>query len=97
MEKKIRSISISEIIDSKLIDDSKLRGLTISANLSRILFDYFKEETRGSGKLVILKYIGLLLSPSTNTFILSKLSLFAYFSVLLNCGGNAIKFSQYHI
>jgi len=52
MEKKIRSISISEIIDSKLIDDSKLRGLTISANLSRILFDYFKHETKGSGKIL---------------------------------------------
>ena len=52
MEKKIRSISISEIIDSKLIDDSKSRGLTISANLSRILFDYFREETKGSGKIL---------------------------------------------
>ena len=52
MEKKIRSISISEIIDNKLIDDSKLRGLTISANLSRILFDYFKQETIGSSKIL---------------------------------------------
>ena len=52
MEKKIRSISISEIIDSKLIDDSKLRGLTISANLSRILFNYFKEETKGFNKIL---------------------------------------------
>ena len=52
MEKKIRSISISEIIDSKLINDSKLRGLTISANISRILFDYFKEETKDSGKIL---------------------------------------------
>ena len=52
MEKKIRSISISEIIDSKLIDDSKSRGLTISANLSRILFDYFKGETKGSSKIL---------------------------------------------
>jgi len=52
MEKKIRSISISEIIDVKLRDDSKLRGLTISANLSRILFDYFKQETISSGKIL---------------------------------------------
>ena len=52
MEKKIRSISISEIIDVKLRDDSKLRGLTISANLSRILFDYFKQETKGSSKIL---------------------------------------------
>ena len=54
MEKKIRSISISEIIDSKLINDSKLRGLTISANLSRRLFDYFKDETEGSNKILRL-------------------------------------------
>ena len=52
MEKKIRSISISEIIDSKLIDDSKSRGLTISANISRILFDYFKEKTKSSDKIL---------------------------------------------
>ena len=49
MEKKIRSISISEIIDSKLIDDSKTRGLTISANLSRILHDYFEDQPKKSG------------------------------------------------
>ena len=52
MEKKIRSISISEIIDSKLIDDSKLRGLTISANLSRILFDYFKDVPKDTDKIL---------------------------------------------
>ena len=52
MDKKIRSISISEIMDSKLIDDSKSRGLTISANISRILFDYFKQETKSSGKIL---------------------------------------------
>ena len=52
MDKKIRSISISEVIDNKLIDDSKSRGLTISANISRILFDYFKEETKGSDKIL---------------------------------------------
>ena len=52
MEKKIRSISISYGIDEKLIVDSKSRGLTISANLSRILFDYFKDETEGSNKIL---------------------------------------------
>ena len=68
MEKKIRSISISEIIDSKLIDDSKSRGLTISANISRILFDYFKEETKGSGKILRVDYFNttLLIPLSTS-------------------------------
>ena len=54
MEKKIRSISISEIIDSKLIDDSKLRGLTISANLSRILFDYFQNQPKDTDRILKL-------------------------------------------
>ena len=52
MEKKIRSISISHGIDEKLIVDSKSRGLTISANISRILFDYFKEENKSSDKIL---------------------------------------------
>ena len=52
MDKKIRSISISEVIDSKLIDDSKSRGLTISANISRILFDYFKDQPREGDKIL---------------------------------------------
>ena len=43
MNKKIRSISISEIIDNQLMDDSKHRGLTISANISRILYEYFQQ------------------------------------------------------
>ena len=46
MDKKIRSISISEVIDSKLINDSKSRGLTISANVSRILYDYFNNQPK---------------------------------------------------
>ena len=54
MEKKIRSISISEIIDSKLIDDSKSRGLTISANISRILFDYFQNEPKDTDRILKL-------------------------------------------
>ena len=52
MDKKIRSISISEVIDSKLIDDSKSRGLTISANLSRILFDYFSNQPKEGDKIL---------------------------------------------
>jgi len=52
MDKKIRSISISYGIDEKLILDSKSRGLTISANISRILFDYFMEETKDSNKIL---------------------------------------------
>ena len=54
MEKKIRSISISEIIDSKLRDDSKSRGLTISANLSRILFDYFRNPPKDTDRILKL-------------------------------------------
>ena len=54
MEKKIRSISISEIIDVKLRDDSKLRGLTISANLSRILFNYFRDAPKDTDRILKL-------------------------------------------
>ena len=49
MEKKIRSISISEHIDDKLIKDSETRGLTISANLTRILGNYFDNKTNEPG------------------------------------------------
>ncbi len=42
MKKKIRSISIAEKIDQKLKNDSNYRGLTISANISRILHEYFE-------------------------------------------------------
>jgi hypothetical protein len=54
MEKKIRSISISHGIDEKLIVDSKSRGLTISANISRILFDYFRNEPKDTDKILKL-------------------------------------------
>jgi len=54
MEKKIRSISISHGIDEKLIVDSKSRGLTISANLSRILFDYFQNEPKDTDRILKL-------------------------------------------
>ena len=43
MNKRIRSISISDSIDDQLIDDSKNRGLTVSANISRILYEYFQQ------------------------------------------------------
>ena len=42
MKRKIRSISITEVIDSKIIDDSNARGLTVSANISRILYNYLE-------------------------------------------------------
>ena len=54
MEKKIRSISISYGIDEKLIVDSKSRGLTISANLSRILFDYFRDGPKDTDRILKL-------------------------------------------
>lgn len=54
MDKKIRSISISHGIDEKLIVDSKSRGLTISANISRILFDYFRNEPKDTDRILKL-------------------------------------------
>ena len=54
MDKKIRSISISYGIDEKLIVDSKSRGLTISANLSRILFDYFRDAPKETDRILKL-------------------------------------------
>ena len=55
MDKKIRSISISENIDIQLVNDSKSRGLTISANLSRILYDYFKDNLNNKDSNRILR------------------------------------------
>ena len=43
MNKKIRSISISENIDNQLIENSRTWGLTVSANISRILHEYFQQ------------------------------------------------------
>ena len=54
MDKKIRSISISYGIDEKLIVDSKSRGLTISANISRKLFDYFKNQPKETDRILKL-------------------------------------------
>ena len=54
MDKKIRSISISYGIDEKLIVDSKSRGLTISANVTRILFDYFSNQPKETDRILKL-------------------------------------------
>ena len=48
--RKIRSISISSEIDELLETDSQKRGLTVSANLSRILFEYFTNNKKVSLK-----------------------------------------------
>ena len=45
MKKSIRSISIADSLDEELKEDSKYRGLTISANISRILFEYFQQNS----------------------------------------------------
>jgi|TARA_Y100000034_G_C6815807_1_gene367001 hypothetical protein len=47
MEKTIRSISIMESLDNDLKEDSEIRGLTISANVSRILYEYFQMNSIG--------------------------------------------------
>ena len=53
--KKIRSISLSETIDEQLEQDSKSRGLTISANVTRILYDYFQKNISSGKKLPIIQ------------------------------------------
>ena len=42
MKKIIRSISIMESLDKNLKEDSEIRGLTVSANVSRILYGYLQ-------------------------------------------------------
>ena len=42
MKKIIRSISIMESLDKNLKEDSEVRGLTVSANVSRILYEYLQ-------------------------------------------------------
>tara|TARA_B100000073_G_scaffold298673_1_gene264243 strand:+ start:183 stop:374 length:192 start_codon:yes stop_codon:yes gene_type:complete len=51
--KKIRSISISEHIDVKIKKDSEHRGLTISANIARILHEYFEGEKVDRSGLIL--------------------------------------------
>ena len=53
MAKKIRSLSLSSNIDKKLEEDSRYRGLTISANVSRILYDYFIQNEKVIPKKVL--------------------------------------------
>lgn len=55
MKKKIRSISIAEKMDIKLKDDSEYRGLTISANISRILYEYFQDQPQRTHKVLEVK------------------------------------------
>ena len=54
-KKKIRSISISENIDEKLQEDSNYRGLTISANVTRILYEYLQNNNSTGKKLSIIQ------------------------------------------
>ena len=54
MKKKIRSISLSDSIDEQLINDSNFRGLTISANVTRILHEYFQNNL-STNKMNILR------------------------------------------
>jgi hypothetical protein len=54
MDKKFPPSTISYGIDEKLILDSKSRGLTISANISRILFDYFKDAPKDTDRILKL-------------------------------------------
>ena len=42
MKRIIRSISILDSLDQTLKDDSQYRGLTVSANITKILFEYFQ-------------------------------------------------------
>ena len=44
MNKKIRSISLERFIDEKLYGDSRARGMSVSANITRILYDYFNQQ-----------------------------------------------------
>tara|TARA_Y100000361_G_scaffold118393_1_gene109761 strand:+ start:259 stop:426 length:168 start_codon:yes stop_codon:yes gene_type:complete len=53
--KKIRSISLSSEIDEQLEQDSKNRGLTISANVTRILYEYLKTNNSSGKKLSIIQ------------------------------------------
>ena len=62
MKKTIRSISIMESLDCDLKRDSEIRGLTVSANISRILYNYLQ---KNSTKIVKeRKKLNLLLAPT---------------------------------
>ena len=53
--KKIRSLSLSPEIDERLEQDSKNRGLTISANVTRILYEYLQNNNPTAKKLPIIQ------------------------------------------
>ena len=58
MKKVIRSISLSNEIDNNLIKESEIRGTTISANISRILYEYYlKNPIKSKQDLNILSTI----------------------------------------
>ena len=58
MEKTIRSISLSNEIDNKLKIESNIRGTTISANISRILYEYYlKNPIKSEHSLNVLPVI----------------------------------------
>ena len=58
MKKTIRSISLSNEIDNKLKMESNIRGTTISANISRILYEYYlKNPIKSDSNLNILPSI----------------------------------------
>ena len=58
MNKKIRSISLERFMDEKLYQDSRARGMSVSANITRILYDYFNEQ----GLLTVNKAMNVLKS-----------------------------------
>ena len=58
MNKKIRSISLERFMDEKLYQDSRARGMSVSANITRILYDYFNEQ----GLLTVNKPMNVLKS-----------------------------------
>ena len=62
MKKTIRSISIMESLDENLKEDSEIRGLTISANVSRILYGYFQ---KSSAKHILKKNNILNIMPAS--------------------------------
>jgi len=41
-KKKIRSISLENFVDDKLLQDSKEKGMSVSANVAQILYEYFR-------------------------------------------------------
>ena len=56
MNKKIRTISLERFMDKKLYQDSRARGMSVSANITRILYDYFNQQ----GLLTVNKPINVL-------------------------------------